>query len=140
MLDPRAAGVDVRASVTRNWSTVSTVPGPDNRLDGQTPLSANAGVDYRHDRLSLGASMAYQRGGWVRVSEAQSRRQQTRRDLDAYAAWKLDAQLQLRFTLNNILGMDMVSESTYDDAGGLSRQANWQRGATRVGLNLEMKM
>jgi len=140
MVDPRAAGVDVRASVTRNWSTVSTVPGPDNRLDGQTPLSANAGVDYRHDRLSLGASMAYQRGGWVRVSEAQSRRQQTRRDLDAYAAWKLDAQLQLRFTLNNILGMDMVSESTYDDAGGLSRQANWQRGATRVGLNLEMKM
>jgi hypothetical protein len=76
----------------------------------------------------------------VRVSDAQSRHAHTRRDVDAYAAWKLDAHLQLRFTLNNILGMDSASESLYEDAGGLSRQASWQQGATRVGVNLEMKM
>jgi len=140
MLNPAAAGFDMRASVTRNWSAVSTVPGPDNRLDGQTPLSANLGLDYRRDRLSFGASMAYQRGTWVRVSDAQSRHQQSRRDVDAYAAWKLEPNLQLRFTLNNILGMDNASESVYDDAGGLSRQASWQQGATRVGVNLELKM
>jgi hypothetical protein len=64
----------------------------------------------------------------------------TRRDVDAYAAWKLDPKLQLRFTLNNILGMDNASESIYEDAGGLSRQASWQQGATRVGVNLELKM
>ena len=135
-----AAGFDLRASVTRNWSAVDTVPGPGNRLDGQTPMSANAGLDYRKDKLSLGASMAYQEGGWVRISDAQSRRQHTRRDVDAYAAWKLDAHLQLRFTLNNILGMDNASENFYEDASGLSRQASWQQGATRVGLNVEMKM
>jgi outer membrane receptor protein involved in Fe transport len=140
MLSQAAAGVDLRASVTRNWSAVTSVPGPDNRLDAQVPLSANAGVDYRRDRLSLGASMAYQQGGWVRVSEAQRQRRQTRRDVDAYAAWRLDAHLQLRFTLNNILGLDSTSESFYEDAAGLSRQANWQRGATRVGVNLELKM
>ena len=135
-----AAGVDLRASVTRNWSAVDTVPGPGNRLDGQTPMSANVGLDYRKDKLSFGASMAYQEGGWVRISDAQSRRQHTRRDVDAYAAWKLDAHLQLRFTLNNILGMDNASESFYEDASGLSRQAGWQQGATRVGVNVEMKM
>jgi outer membrane receptor protein involved in Fe transport len=140
MLNPAAAGFDMRASVTRNWSDVSTVPGPDNRLDGQTPMSANVGLDYRRDRLSFGASMAYQQGGWVRVSDAQSRHQHTRRDVDAYAAWKLDPTLQLRFTLNNILGMDNASESLYDDASGLSRQASWQQGATRIGVNLELKM
>jgi len=140
MLNPAAAGFDMRASVMRNWSAVSTVPGPDNRLDGQTPMSANVGLDYRRDRLSFGASMAYQQGGWVRVSDAQSRHQHTRRDVDAYAAWKLDQNLQLRFTLNNILGMDSASESVYEDAGGLSRQASWQQGATRVGVNLELKM
>jgi outer membrane receptor protein involved in Fe transport len=140
MLNPAAAGFDMRASVTRNWSEVSTVPGPDNRLDGQTPMSANVGLDYRRDRLSFGASMAYQQGGWVRVSDAQSRHQHTRRDVDAYAAWKLDPTLQLRFTLNNILGMDNASESMYDDASGLSRQASWQQGATRIGVNLELKM
>ena len=140
MLTPAAAGFDMRASVTRNWSDVSTVPGPDNRLDGQTPMSANLGLDYRRDRLSFGASMAYQQGGWVRVSDAQIRHAHTRRDVDAYAAWKLDPHLQLRFTLNNILGMDGESESIYEDAGGLSRQASWQQGATRVGVNLELKM
>jgi outer membrane receptor protein involved in Fe transport len=140
MLNPAAAGFDMRASVTRNWSEVSTVPGPDNRLDGQTPVSANVGLDYRRDRLSFGASMAYQQGGWVRVSDAQMRHAHTRRDVDAYAAWKLDPKLQLRFTLNNILGMDNASESIYEDAGGLSRQASWQQGATRVGVNLELKM
>lgn len=140
MLNPAAAGFDMRASVTRNWSDVSTVPGPDNRLDGQTPMSANVGLDYRRDRLSFGASMAYQQGGWVRVSDAQIRHAHTRRDVDAYAAWKLDPHLQLRFTLNNILGMDGESESIYEDAGGLSRQASWQQGATRVGVNLELKM
>ena len=139
-LNPAAAGFDMRASVTRNWSEVSTVPGPDNRLDGQTPMSANVGLDYRRDRLSFGASMAYQQGGWVRVSDAQFRHAHTRRDVDAYAAWKLDPHLQLRFTLNNILGMDGESESIYEDAGGLSRQASWQQGATRVGVNLELKM
>jgi outer membrane receptor protein involved in Fe transport len=140
MLSAAAAGFDMRASVTRNWSEVSTVPGPDNRLDAQTPLSANLGLDYRRDRLSFGASMAYQQGGWVRISEAQSRRQQTRRDVDAYAAWRLDAHLQLRFTLNNILGIDNTSESFYEDASGLSHQASWQQGATRIGLNVELKM
>jgi outer membrane receptor for ferrienterochelin and colicins len=140
MLNPAAAGFDMRASVTRNWSEVSTVPGPDNRLDGQTPMSANVGLDYRRDRLSFGASMAYQQGGWVRVSDAQTRHAHTRRDVDAYAAWRLDEHLQLRFTLNNILGMDNASESSFEDAGGLSRQASWQQGAARVGLNLEMKM
>jgi outer membrane receptor protein involved in Fe transport len=140
MVSAAAAGFDVRASVTRNWSEVSTVPGPDNRLDGQTPLSANLGLDYRRDRLSFGASMAYQQGGWVRVSEAQTRHQQTRRDVDAYAAWKLDEHLQLRFTLNNILGIDNASESFYQDAAGMSHQASWQQGATRIGFNVELKM
>jgi outer membrane receptor protein involved in Fe transport len=140
VLNPAAAGFDMRASVTRNWSDVSTVPGPDNRLDGQTPVSANVGLDYRRDRLSFGASMAYQQGGWVRVSDAQSRHAHTRRDVDAYAAWRLDPNVQVRFTLNNLLGMDNASESLFDDAGGLSRQASWQQGATRVGVNLELKM
>jgi len=137
---PAFAGVDVRASATRNWSQVSSVPGPDNRLDGQTPLSATAGADYRRDRLSVGASLAYGRGGWTRVSAAQAELAQTRRSMDVYVAWKLDAHLQLRFTLNNLPGSDNTSESVYRDAAGESHETNRQRGATRFGMNLEWKM
>jgi outer membrane receptor protein involved in Fe transport len=134
-----ASGFDVRASVTRNWSHVSTVPGPNNRLDAQVPLSSNVGVDYKKGNLGMGVSLAYQEGGWVQVSEAQSQRQMTRRDLDAYALWKLDQHLQLRVSLANILGTDNTSERLYADESGLSRQASWQPGYMRTGVNLEMK-
>jgi outer membrane receptor protein involved in Fe transport len=134
------SGFDMRASVTRNWSDVESVPGPGNRLDAQTPMSATLGVDYRNGDLSLGASMAYQQGGWVRISEAQSQRQMTRRDLDTYALWKLNAHYQVRLSLANILGMDNVSERVYQDASGTSREPNFQPGSMRAGLSLEMKM
>lgn len=139
-LNPAAPGLDLRASVHRNWSEVSSVPGPNNRLDAQRPMSANLGVDYKKGDLSLGASLAYQEGGWVQISEAQSQWQQSQRNLDAYASWKLDPRFQLRLSLANILGMNNASERLYQDAAGLSRQTGFQPGYMRTGLNLEMKL
>jgi outer membrane receptor protein involved in Fe transport len=139
VLIPSASGIDVRASATRNWSEVSTVPGPNNRLDAQMPVSANVGIDYKKGDLGWGANLVYQKGGWVQVSEAQSQRQQSRRDLDAYALWKLDAHYQLRVSVANILGTDTSSERLFEDASGLSRQASFQPGVIRTGVNLEAK-
>jgi outer membrane receptor for ferrienterochelin and colicins len=140
LLSPAAAGFDARASFSRNWSQVAVVPGPNNRLDAQTPASANLGVDYKKGELGFGASLAYQQGGWVRISEAQSQRQQTRRDLDAYVLWKLDPRYQLRLSLANILGMNNVSERLYENVEGISRQTSFQPGWMRIGVNLEMKL
>jgi outer membrane receptor protein involved in Fe transport len=140
VLTPAADGFDARASVSRNWSHVSTVPGPDNRLDAQVPMSGNLGLDYKKGDFGVGTSFAYQQGGWVRVSEAQSSRQQTRRDLDAYALWKVNPRYHLRLSLGNILGMGNSSERIYEDAEGISRQANAQPGFARIGLNVEMKL
>jgi outer membrane receptor for ferrienterochelin and colicins len=67
LLSAAAAGFDARASFSRNWSQVAAVPGPNNRLDAQTPASANLGIDYKKGALGLGASLAYQQGGWVRL-------------------------------------------------------------------------
>jgi outer membrane receptor protein involved in Fe transport len=140
LLAAAAEGFDGRVSVSRNWSHVDTVPGPDNRLDAQVPVSANLGLDYKKGDFGAGASLAYQQGGWVRISDAQSSRQQTRRDLDAYAFWKLNPRYQLRLSLGNLLGMGNSSERLYEDASGISRQSNAQAGFTRVGLNVEMKL
>jgi len=141
LLGDRLSGLDLRANFTRNWSRVSSVPGPDNRLDAQTPLSANLGADYRKGDLSLGASLAWQQGGWVRIAENQARRQQTKRDLDTYALWKLDARYQVRLSLSNLLGTDSnVDERIYQDASGTSRELGFQPGSRRVGLNLEVKL
>ena len=140
LLMDAAAGFDFRAALTRNWSDVASVPGPGNRLDAQTPMSANLGVDWRKGDWSAGASLAWQQGGWVRISEAQSQRHQTRRDLDAFALWKLNPRYQLRFSVNNLLGIDNPSDRIYEDATGLSRELGYQPGSARVGLNLEMKL
>ncbi|RYE95258.1 MAG: TonB-dependent receptor, partial [Oxalobacteraceae bacterium] len=119
---------------------VASVPGPGNRLDAQTPMSANFGIDWRKGDLSMGASLAYQQGGWVRISEAQSQHQQTRRDLDAFALWKLNPQYQLRLSVNNLLGVDNASDRIYQDASGTSREIGLSPGSPRVGVNLEMKL
>jgi outer membrane receptor protein involved in Fe transport len=131
--------LDLRASYSRNWSQVTSVPGPGNRLDGQTPMSATLGVDYRQGDLTMGSSLAWQKGGWVRISEAQSQLQQMRRDLDAYLLYKFNPRYQVRVSANNLLGQNTPSDRIYRDAAGTSRETSFSAGYTRVGVNLEMK-
>lgn len=133
--------IDLRASVARNWSRVDAVPGPDNRLDQQVPLSANLGLDYksRDGRLSAGASFAFKSGGPVRVNLEQSRYQSARRDLDVYAVWKFDAQYQLRMALANLLAQDGVSQAWYRDGSGVQRRTAWSEGYTMARVTLETR-
>jgi len=131
--------VDLRASVNKNWSQVETVPGPDNRLDQQVPLSANLGADYRADKQTFGASLAYRQGSPVRASAEQTIRLFQRRDLDAYWLYKFNPGLQLRLSANNLLGEDNYGYSRYEDENGVSRQASRTPGSVKLGANLEMK-
>jgi outer membrane receptor for ferrienterochelin and colicins len=52
-----ALPIDLRASISRNWSTVDSVPGPNNRLDSQTPLSATLGADYKNGAFTTGRQL-----------------------------------------------------------------------------------
>ncbi|WP_288380990.1 TonB-dependent siderophore receptor [uncultured Massilia sp.] len=135
-----APAVDLRASVNRNWSRVESVPGPYNRLDQQTPLTVNLGVDYKVGQLSTGGSFAYRRGGPVRVSLNQRAYTWPRRDLDVYALWKFDAQRQLRFAVGNVFSEDFQSENTIDDPriGSQTRSFNFPQGV-RYRLTYEFK-
>jgi outer membrane receptor for ferrienterochelin and colicin len=112
---------NLRGDVARNWSHVDAVPGPDNRLDQQVPLSANLGADWQRDRLSAGANFGFRQGGTVRVSMNQTVYLHAQRDLDIYAAWKLDAASQLRVTAVNVLGSDFVNDSSYATMAGVLR-------------------
>jgi outer membrane receptor for ferrienterochelin and colicin len=126
--------LNVRADVARNWSHVDAVPGPDNRLDQQVPLSANVGADWQRDRLSAGANFGFRQGGMVRVSANQRVYLHVQRDLDLYAAWKLDGGAQLRVTAVNVLGSDFVNDSSYVTEGGVlrNRVVNVRRPSVRA--------
>jgi outer membrane receptor for ferrienterochelin and colicin len=134
-----APAIDWRASISRNWSTVESVPGPNNRLDQQTPLSATMGIDYKAGALTLGGSFSFRNGGPVRVSAQQTSYQSVRRDLDVYALWKFDPKLQLRLALSNVLGQDWVSASSYAEPGMLVTRANISPAYVTARATLEVK-
>lgn len=117
---PGAPPIDTRFNMNRNWSSVDSVPGPNNRLDSQTPFSATLGLDYRMagGEVTAGGSLTYRQGGDVRTSPNQSRFITAKRDLDLYALWKVNPKLQLRLTLSNVLKPSEIDRSAYFDAHG----------------------
>ena len=108
-----APAIELRASISANWSEVDGVPGPDNRLDNQTPLSGNFGIDYKKGNLSTGASLAWRRDATIQVSERQAAFLKGRRDLEAFALYKFTPKTQLRVALSNILGEDFGNRYTF---------------------------
>ncbi|MCG2584504.1 TonB-dependent siderophore receptor [Massilia sp. TS11] len=125
-----APKLDLRANVSRNWSRVDNVPGPDNRLDRQTPLSLNLGADYKHEQLSAGFNFAFRQGGMVRSSDKERSYDTYGRDLEVYGLWKFSAQDQLRLTARNMLKQGYHNENVYEDGSGTMRaRFDTERGA-----------
>ncbi|MGZ8293248.1 MAG: TonB-dependent receptor plug domain-containing protein [Telluria sp.] len=109
-----APPIELRANVARNWSWVDSIPGPNNRLDSQTPVTANAGFDYRSGQLTTGGSFNFATGGLVQVSNEQSRYQSVKRDLEAYLMWRFKSGFNVRFAAQNILAQDVIQDVRYD--------------------------
>ncbi|GAB3458667.1 bifunctional siderophore receptor/adhesin Iha [Massilia terrae] len=134
-----APALDLRASVSRNWSTVDSVAAPNNRLDQQTPVSATFGLDYKVGQLTTGASYAFKNGGQVRISANQLAYQSVRRDVDMYALWKFDPKNQLRVALANVLRQDFINSGSYFDQNGSVTRTSITPGRMVVRATMEMK-
>jgi len=120
-----APALDVRASVSRNWSRVDTIPGPDNRMEQQVPLSALLGLDYKSGAWNMGGSFAFKDAVRARVAADRWAYAWARRDLEAYVLWKTGPKVQWRLALANILGEDEGSAIAYLDAGGNLQKRRW---------------
>jgi iron complex outermembrane receptor protein len=99
-----APELNISFSVSKNWTSVSNLPQPDNRL---TPirLTANSNIDYtaKDIPLSLGASLRYRDGNPLLVSLRERQLHQAETNLDVYGVWKFDKKTQLRFSIDNVL-------------------------------------
>jgi outer membrane receptor protein involved in Fe transport len=132
--------LDLRASLSRNWSSVDNVPGPHNRLMGQTPFSGTLGADYKLGAFSAGGSFVFKNGGEVQVSANQLSYESVRRDLDLYALWKFDPKRQLRIAASNVLGQDYISAASYTVPGqGTQRSRTIYPGSQTLRATLETK-
>ncbi|MYN28569.1 TonB-dependent receptor plug domain-containing protein [Duganella levis] len=135
-----ATALALRGSLSRNWSSVDTIPGPNNRLLNQTPLSATLGADYNLGASTIGGSFVFKKGGEVRVSDVQVTYESVRRDLDLYLLSKLNATTQLRVVASNLLGQDFIYASSYTVAGsGTQRSRTLYPSWPMLRATLEMK-
>jgi outer membrane receptor for ferrienterochelin and colicins len=136
-----SSALDLRGSLSRNWSSVDAIPGPNNRLLNQTPLSATLGADYKRGAFSTGGSFVFKNGGEVRLSSSQVSYESVRRDLDLYALWKFNPKFQLRLAGSNLLGQDYINASSYTLAGdGTQRSRTIYPGSPTLRATLEMKL
>ena len=140
---PSGPPLDLRANASRNWSRVDTIPGPNNRLDGQTRFSATAGFDYNPPAVpfTFGGSFSFKTGGPVRLSTTQGRYDYARRTLDFYGLWKFNPSAQLRLTAGNTLAQDYQTTTLYNDPSGSALQLTARTPTyIRVGAVLELKL
>ena len=139
---PSAPSVDLRANLTIARSSVDFLPGPNNRLDSQTPLSGSAGFDYKATSLPVtyGASFTFKSGGPVVLSDTQAKYTTVRRNLDLYAVWTFSPSVKLRGTLSNLLAQDYLDVEGYHDATGTLDLATIESTHRRAGLVLEVKL
>ncbi len=112
-----------RINLARNWSRVDSVPGPDNRIEGQAAYSGNLGLDVTPpgSRLDVGGTFSLRgplasRSNGLLLSEAGIKRQ-----LDLYALWKRDANARLRLSVSDLLHRDYRERLVFDGAGALAR-------------------
>lgn len=136
-----APPLDLRASLGVNRSQVNSIPGPNNRLASQTPLSASLGADYRirGGQFVAGGSIAYRGAGEVRTAPDRFTTGKPRRDVDVYAMWKVSPKTTLRLTLADILREKSVEELRVVEQSGTLRQVSVTPIRLQVRLNLEMK-
>lgn len=136
---PTGPEIDLRANAARNWSSVDSVPGPDNRLDEQTRFNATLGADWRvRADFSTGVSYAFKTGGTVRIAANQSKYTNARHDLEWYALWKPGRTLQIRLTLSNLLRDYAANGQSYFDGNGRIDEVDTRPSGTSARLNLEM--
>ena len=137
-----APNVLLRMNVARNWSRVDAIPGPDNRLDRQVPVSGTIGADYVADEVpvTIGGSFTYKGGGRVRTGESQSAVLPIQRLLDAYVLWKVDPKVQLRLSFQNILRQDYVDVTSYFDEAGRTDLSTTTPTGTLIRLAVELSL
>ena len=123
-IDKAWPALDVHGNINWNHSTVSSVPGPDNRLAKQTPFTMGFGADYKlpGTQCTVGSNFTFDGGGPIQISAGQREDPRPKRNLDAYASWKIDTSTRLRFSGSNLLAQTTVVDDSIADGAGVFQQ------------------
>ncbi len=135
-----SADVELRASVSANWSRVDSVPGGSNRLDRMPPLAATLGADWRFAPLAIGGHFSFEQGGLSRLSTTRTSHRSAKRQLDFYALMDIGNGASVRLGLANALAPAQGTTSRYIDDSRDDIQRTQLTTFRSVKLQLEVKL
>lgn len=150
-LEARMSGKDIRSHLARldlhgsvglADSTLSDLPGPDNRLSGQSPWRAKVGGSYTLQTVpvKLGIDASYLPGDWVRDSVNQRVYESGKRVLGMNASWTVSKQTRLVLNLDNLVPRTRSRIDEYLGAAEIVRRTTDTSNHTRVAIRLETKL
>jgi len=116
------SALQLRGSLSVYRSAVEQIDDPDARLEGQPPWQATLGFDDRValGRLSYGANVSLTPGFSTQQTDRQRIWRGAVRRVDAYMAWRVDAQLQFRLAAVNLFPADTRNSSSVADLDGFT--------------------
>jgi outer membrane receptor protein involved in Fe transport len=132
-----APDMELHGSLGFAHSELSDIPGPDNRIAGQTPWRAKLGGSYTVTAVPLkwGFEANYLPGDWVRDSLSERVYESKRATLGLNASWKIGSKSHLQINLDNLLHKTTTRFDDYLEAGGVlrlsTRSADYARFALR---------
>ncbi|GGC81556.1 TonB-dependent receptor plug domain-containing protein [Undibacterium terreum] len=134
--------LDVSGKLGFSRSELSDIPGPDNRLAGQTPWNAKLNLAYTAVGwpLKLNLDANWLPGDWVRNNLTQRSFQSRLFTLNSSASWQIKPDLRLVMSLNNILPSTRERVDEYATANGTLQQTTHSADYRRIGMRLEMKL
>jgi iron complex outermembrane receptor protein len=118
---------------------VDTLPGPDNRLDGQQPWSGTFGMDYRFNSmpLTVGGNFAFTPDFVTRQSLSQTLDQGRSRSIDMFARWTVNDKASMRLALSNIAPLANASISSNSSGASVY---NSRLARTGINFSTEIKL
>lgn len=131
--------LSLRSALNFYRSEVDTLPGPNNRLDGQQPWSGTFGLDYRFIALPLtvGGNFAFTPDFVTRQSLSQTLDQGRSRSIDMFARWVVNENASVRLALSNVA--PLANESLSINSSG-ARVYNSRLARTGISLSAEIKL
>lgn len=133
----KASKINVTANVSRNWSHVNDVPGPNNRFAEQAKFNANLGLEYKpNDAWNLQANYGIISGGPLRVAADRINLEQASRSTSVAAKWALEQGKTIHFQISNFLMRPSISQTTLWD----QNKRYYSRRESRALLNANLRL
>ena len=139
---PQAPALDLRANMSLLQSRITSLNGPNNRLEQQPDGTLNLGADYRLSGLPLRLSgnVNWTPGYTTRLSDAQEVWQGDKWVLDASALWIWSPRAQLRVSGSNVLARDYLSGGMLLSSRGAMPTRDTTQSAAPSYFNLQAKL